>query len=121
MKRSIPNLLILCLLIFTPTLSRVADAACSSPPHGLVAWWQAQWSSDDLIGGHSGMESGNYYDSGMVGDGSFAFDGYGYIEVASHADLKFTTAFTVEAWVALWNDSSGNRTIVAKGTDADVP
>jgi len=90
-----------------------ADANCVTRPSGAVAWWRAENNFTDAIGGHSAVAYGNTtYANGMVGQ-AFHFDGEisrAQVRVADAADLRFTTAMTVEAWVK----PEGGATVVSK-------
>ncbi len=95
--------------------------SCDPMPPGLVSWWQAENNATDFIGGNNGIAHGStVYGPGEVGL-AFSFDGSsGYVEVPSNPNLKFTNAFTAEAWVNI-NTTSGTKTIVTKGLDAESP
>ncbi len=92
------------------------QAACTPPPSGLVAWWQAEGNANDFTGAHNGALSGSgaTYAGGRVGQG-FRFDGTnGYVAIPDSAALKPANV-TVEAWVWLDpNVSPGTEVIVFK-------
>jgi hypothetical protein len=81
-----------------------ADPACTPAASGLVGWWPAEGSADDVIGGDNGtLQGGATFAPGEVGQG-FRFDGTnGYVQIPDSDALKPTNV-TVEAWV--WLDPS---------------
>jgi Concanavalin A-like lectin/glucanases superfamily/Immunoglobulin domain len=78
--------------------------SCVPPPSGLVGWWPAGGSANDVIGGDNGtLEGGATFAAGEVGQG-FRFDGTnGFVQIPD-ADALKPTNVTVEAWV--WLDPS---------------
>jgi len=84
----------------------------------LLAWWKAQNNANDSAGSHNGTSYGATYDSGRTGQ-AFEFDGESYVSVPNSSDLEITGPFSIEAWVKY--SGEGNKTIIAKGTDYDVP
>lgn len=89
-----------------------ADANCVAPPSGAVGWWRAESTAADSIGGHTGTAyGGTTYSNGIVGQ-SFHFDAgnKSHVRVPDAADLHFTSAMTVEAWVL----PEGGATLVSK-------
>ena len=93
-----------------------AQAACTPPSSGLVAWWQAEGNASDSAGTNHGSlsSSGATYSDGKVGQG-FRFNGTnGYASIPDSSALKPANV-TVEAWV--WLDptvSPGTEVIVFK-------
>ncbi len=81
-----------------------STVACVPSATGLVGWWPAEGSADDVIGGDNGtLQGGATFATGEVGQG-FHFDGTnGYVQIPDSAALK-PTHVTVEAWV--WLDPS---------------
>src|SRR4051794_7525786 len=68
---------------------------------GLVAYWTGDDTGQDASGhGHDlTPNNGAGYTAAVVNDG-FRLDGQDdYLVAADHADLRFTTALTIEAWV----------------------
>jgi hypothetical protein len=57
--------------------------SCVPPAPGMVGWWPAEGSADDVIGGDNGtLEGGATFAPGEVGQG-FRFDGTnGYVQIS---------------------------------------
>jgi len=90
-------------------------------PSGLVALWSGEGDGNDSVGGNNGVLHGDVsFAPGKVGQ-AFAFNGINaYVEVPSSANLKFSDAFTVEAWVNFnTHIGSSSATIAAKGQDTE--
>ncbi len=89
---------------------RVAAAACSSAPVGLVGWWAGDGNANDIAGTNNGTLQGGATATGVgeVGQ-AFSFDGAtGYVQIPDAPALK-PTNLTVEAWVRFSSlDSTGS-------------
>lgn len=74
--------------------------ACVAPPSNIVSWWKAEGNAADAIDGNDGtLVGGVTFAPGKVGQ-AFSLDGTtGYVEVGDKADLRFTNALTMEAWI----------------------
>ena len=84
--------------------------ACTPPPSGMVAWWRADGSATDVVGGNDGtLVDGVTFTpipcatsvtkGGMVGQ-AFSFDGTtGYVLIPSSAALQPPGAISIDAWV----------------------
>ena len=83
----------------------VPPIACTPPPAGLVAWWQAESNAQDEVGLNNGsLVSGASFTSGEVGTG-FSFNGTGqFVEIPDSPSLRLTNEFTVELW---YKDTGG--------------
>ena len=102
------------LFLFLSFLTIFAQAqqppACTPPPAGMVAWWRADGSATDVVGGHDGTLMGgvtftpipcatSVTKGGMVGQ-AFSFDGTsGYVLIPNNAALHPPDAITIDAWV----------------------
>lgn len=92
------------LLSFTWTLNaftRVPDApdVCAPPPAGLVSWWPAEGTAEDVAGDNDGTATGATYAAGMVGQ-AFSFDGDDdYVNISDSPGLDGHSALTLEAWI----------------------
>jgi hypothetical protein len=102
----------------------VGAAACQTPTSGLVAWWPADGTGRDLIGGGAAVpQNGTIYVPGKVLE-AFSFDGVDDQVNAGHAANLNVSAgdFSVDAWV-FFKDVLGERTILDKmsatGTNTD--
>jgi len=82
------------------------DAQCAmSAPEGLVSWWTADQTANDLMGVNNGtLENGVTYILGEV-NYAFSFDGTDqYVLINSTGSL--TGAFTVELWAMPMNQTN---------------
>ena len=73
---------------------------CTGVPTGLISWWPAEGSANDVIGGNAGTPTGGVtYTSGEVGQ-AFNFDGTsGYVSVNNNPQWNFgTNDFTIGFW-----------------------
>jgi hypothetical protein len=88
--------------------------SCAPLPGGAVAWWQAESNALDAVGPHDGtLQNGASFGVGRVGR-AFSFDGVGAaVSVSDAPDLRFTSQFTLEAWVNPTNVSN-NPMILSK-------
>ncbi len=84
----------------TALLLLTTTALAVGAPEGLVSWWPANGSADDVIDENHGALDNVTYGPGMVGD-AFLFDaGTGRVEIASSPSLMPGEGdFSVEAWV----------------------
>src|ERR1043166_717525 len=74
--------------------------SCAAVGQSPVAWWPADQSSVDVIGGDDGtLIGGATYATGEVHQ-AFSFDGStGYVRVADAPALDPTAAITITAWI----------------------
>ncbi|MFH1571494.1 MAG: LamG domain-containing protein [Gemmatimonadota bacterium] len=92
----------------------VAGAATGQAAEGLVRWWPAEGTADDVRGGNDGLLSGAGFAPGMVGQ-AFAFDGLDdHVVIPNHAALNPARELTVEAWVYAAGKQGQQRDIVSK-------
>jgi hypothetical protein len=80
---------------------RAADAvACIAAPSGLIAFWPAEGSARDVVGGHDGVlvDNANASTPGEVGT-AFGFDGN--LDQVTIGSPPTSTTFTVEGWIDL--------------------
>jgi hypothetical protein len=93
---------------------RAWSADCVPPPSGLVAWWPGEGHANDIAGTNNGtLVNGATFARGQVGS-AFSFNGgLDSVVVPDSDSLRFTTEFTIEAWI---NPSSTNvdQAIVSK-------
>src|SRR5690242_20098295 len=72
-------------LSFLTIFAQAQQPSCTPPPSGMVAWWRADGSATDVVGGHDGTLVGgvtytpiscatSVTKGGMVGQ-AFSFDG----------------------------------------------
>ena len=73
---------------------------CATVPAVPVSWFPGEASASDIMGPNTGrLRGGATYANGMVGLG-FRFDGIDdEIRIPDDDSLKFTTSFTIEAWL----------------------
>ena len=85
---------------------------------GLVAYWsfdnQADPLNDDSTSGtHDGTNHGTSWTSNSaVGTGALSFDGSSnYVSIGHHADLDFTSSFTIATWFKTDNPSKSQHMV----------
>jgi hypothetical protein len=77
----------------------LADTNCVDPPTGLVAWWQAENSTVDVVSGNAGGIVGNAaYAPGKAGQ-AFSLDGSGDAILISDPTPFQLQSFSIETWV----------------------
>ena len=78
----------------------VTAPTCRAGPSGVVSLWRADGDAMDLVGSNtSALGNGASFAVGYVGQ-AFAFDGVDdWAVVGNPANLKLTSALTVEAWI----------------------
>ncbi len=66
---------------------------------GMVSWWPGEGNANDATGSHDGvLRDGVTFDpAGEVGK-AFSFNG-DYVEVPDSPSLRFTSQYTLEAWI----------------------
>jgi len=75
--------------------------SCAPPPSGLVSWWPGAGNANDCVGPNDGVPgSHTTFPPGKIGR-AFSFDGTtgGAITVSANASMRFTSQFTIEAWI----------------------
>jgi hypothetical protein len=86
------------LQLFAVPCGTPTPGACVPAPSGLVSWWPAENSSDDIAGPNPGQASGGVtFVPGEVGQ-AFNFDGTGAVTIADSPSLNPTTV-TIEGWI----------------------
>src|SRR5947209_12269931 len=85
---------------FLETLEDRLVPTAVAPPSGMVAWWAADNTGVDRIGGNNAtLYNGATYAAGKVAQ-AFSFDGVNdRAQVADADSLKLTASLTIEAWV----------------------
>src|SRR5277367_4232472 len=94
------TLIYLCFAIILFVAPTITNAACVEPPAGLEAWWPAEGSAADIIGGHNGvLVNGVGFTNAVVGSG-FAFNGgTGYVQLPpSLFTFPNGHPFSIELW-----------------------
>lgn len=94
--------------------------SCVIPTNGMYAWYPAEGSANDTIGGNHGtLENGTAFMPGKVGQ-AFSFDGSDDRVVIPHsANQNPGSNFTVDAWIKQTTMGHG-RPIAQKRTTANV-
>ena len=110
---------------FLTICAQAQQPTCTPPPSGMVAWWRADGSATDVVGGHDGTLMGGVTftpipcatsatKGGMVGQ-AFSFDGTsGYVLIPNHAALDPPDAISVDAWVYPTRVNGGFGSIITK-------
>ncbi len=119
-------------ITFTPlTPANCPPDGCTSPPSGLVSWWDG-----DSISGNTAYDIKGDYNGTMVGGVSivpgivgqaFSFNGVNDFVEISHDDIfnPTTGAFTVDGWFYIDPTAQGNvgdiATLVSKSDGSSCP
>jgi hypothetical protein len=91
-------------------------------PTGIVSWWTANNTANDVYGLNNATLTGVTYVAGEVGQ-AFSFNGStSRAEVADSSSLAFTASFTIEGWIKVSAlPSSGNHAeIMFRGADGST-
>jgi hypothetical protein len=90
----------LTLLAFSCGFAITSQAACVTPPSGLVSWWKAEGDSLDSIGPNGGTAyNGVSFSAGMSGQ-AFNLNGAGaHVRLPDSPSLDFSNAITIEGWI----------------------
>jgi hypothetical protein len=85
--------------VLLAALSAQAQVAVT-PTDGLVSWWRGDENANDSADSNDGtLLNGGAYAPGVFGS-AFSLDGINdHVRVANSANLQFTTALTLAAWV----------------------
>ena len=98
---------------FTTVFGAVGSRSGVEPPSGMIAWWAADGSAIDLVGGNNGTMGGDAkFVEGYVGQ-AFSFDGAGDGVVVPHEVSLNLNHFTIDAWI--WPAGAKAQTIISKG------
>ncbi|TSD07693.1 MAG: hypothetical protein Greene07144_826 [Parcubacteria group bacterium Greene0714_4] len=86
---------------------------CTSPPSGLISWWNGD-SASDLVDGNTGSLSGSIsMTDGKIGR-AYKLDG-GFMQVGNPPNLNFGTGpFSLEAWFNWDGGGSSKGNIIRK-------
>jgi Concanavalin A-like lectin/glucanases superfamily len=96
-------------LLIAAAISDATPPCCAPVPAGLVAWWPADDSGADRVGGHDAtLNGGVTYVDAKVGSG-WSFDSVDdYVSVADHPDfIPGTDSFSVDAWIRTTDETDG--------------
>ncbi len=84
----------------------LGGATCVPPPNGLVSWWPAEGSAEDIVGSNDGtLTAGVTYTTGKVGQAfgfsNISFGGTGVVSIPHSPTIDFaaTDSFSLETWV----------------------
>jgi len=96
---------------FSDGSSQVLSAGIPAPS-GLVGWWPGDGDANDVVGINPGtLVNGATFAPGLVGQ-AFRLDGVDdLVEIPFNANLSFTNAITIDAWVAPNSIKVGSRII----------
>jgi hypothetical protein len=98
MKRTISSFV---LVLVAATIQPAAGQVLA--PSDLIAWWRAEGTANDSVGGNHGtLMGGAGFAAGAVGQ-AFRFDGVDdWVSLANTSDMDFGTGdFTIELWANL--------------------
>jgi hypothetical protein len=99
-NRSFLAITLVMLLLMAGTVPISVDAACVTPPSGLVSWWGGDNNTLDIVGTNNGTLQGTAtYTAGKVGQ-AFSMDGgqNNYVEIPDSSSLNPTGVFTAGGW-----------------------
>lgn len=91
------------LAVFTTTVTAASAQVCVPAPYGIVSWYPAETTAQDVVSGNNGGINGSVtFGPGMVRQ-AFQFhgqqtDGVNLGNVAAF-DFSSTSSFSIEAWV----------------------
>jgi hypothetical protein len=86
------------------------SGSCITPAANLVSWWTGDGNAKDAGGNSGTLQGGVTFAAGKVGQ-AFSFDGSnGYVSIGNPANLRLTSAITIEGWInPRSGPSSGNN------------
>ena len=95
------------LLLLAAATGDATPPCCAPVPSGLVAYWPANGTAVDVVGGHDGTLIGNAtFATGEAGQG-FSLDGDGdYVSVPDSPALYSDGSFSLDAWVKTTTDGA---------------
>src|SRR5205823_2630512 len=91
----------------------VTPPSCVGPPAGLIAWWPANGTANDIVGTNNGtLQGGTLFATGEVNQ-AFSLNGSGrYVSVPDSPLWAFgTNDFSIELW-ANFASVTGSRTFI---------
>jgi hypothetical protein len=108
----------ICLLILISGFLQIqsVDAACVTPPSGLVSWWGGDNNALDIVGTNNGsLQGGAAYSAGKVGQ-AFRLDGgvNSWIETSGDFGNFGSNPFTIAFWMYSNNNGTGGTYIMGK-------
>jgi hypothetical protein len=78
-------------------------------PSGVVSWWTASSTANDVYGLNNGTNYGTTYTTGEVGK-AFNFDGTDdRVQLTDAPSLQFTTSFSIEGWIEVKGFPTGTN------------
>ena len=81
------------------TLTVLESGQCVAPPAGLVSWWPAEGTAEDVMGLNPGtLANGAGFGAGEVGQ-AFSFNGTTQCVIVPYSHTLVTANYSVEAWV----------------------
>ncbi|MEM0449120.1 MAG: PKD domain-containing protein [Methanomassiliicoccales archaeon] len=109
-------------------LASALNVSLISPVAGSDSGLMGYWNFDEGSGSVAHDSSGHGFDGALIGftanpwttgrlGGGLAFDGYGFVDIGNHPELKPSMAITVEAWVkydVFFLDNKGHA-IISEG------
>lgn len=98
------------LALVTSGRALAQSPACVAPPAGMVAWWPGDGNAHDISGANAAaLVGGAAYAAGRV-DQAFSLNGStAWVEAPDAAALRFTGAFTIDAWI--YPNATGGRVV----------
>jgi hypothetical protein len=100
-----------------------APGQCAQPASGLLSWWPAEGTAEDIWNGNDGTLVNATFSPGMVGQ-AFDFSGVqDHVRVPHTASLDFTAndPYTIEFWIRTDGVTLGHPALVEKWASPSVP
>src|SRR5438093_2346371 len=90
--QTVPLVITLALALVSRLAVEASAQTCTPPPSGLVAWWSADGTANDIAGTNTGtLQNGATFGSGKV-DQAFSLDGVDdYVGIANGPSLDMGT------------------------------
>lgn len=112
-KPSLGILLLFILSLFFLKSSK--SQGCTPPPSGMVGWWPFDNNTNDIVGGHNGIQHGGTFNMGKVLQGYKSLNNSNLIEIPDHNDLDLSDSLSFDAWITINSLNQQNSVIIWKG------
>ena len=106
-----------------PNSPAPAAGECAEPAPGLLSWWPAEGTAEDIWGGNDGVLVDATFAPGMVGQ-AFDFSGdLDHVRVPHSASLNLMASdpYTIEFWIKTDGVSEGHPSLIEKWATSTLP